>query len=392
MNRVIAHRTEQLGTAAPTPSHVLQRGAINPSPVHEVPPIVHEVLRSPGQPLDAVTRAYMEPRFGHDFSGVRMHTDEKAAESARAVNALAFTVGRDVVFGAGQYAMETNAGKNLIAHELMHVIQQGVPSMLPATSLSIDSPDSVFEQRATQFANRASQNSPSAMAEMATATSKQTVSAVIQRQGSALARQSPFGDEPTEMRQVLEASFAAGKFGCANGTSAADCYGRLDAGARLILKSLYNRLTRFGLWSYISYAWGIWTRDSGGAQFVVKDSAKFLSALVSDPRFCLDTPLGGLLHKGSTSVREISDSDSLHLSLGSGNSVSAHIDKISPAIGREASFRCRYDPIASAAHLGREVMPSKIPGLQIFPEPRPTHGVPDQRETPPDFIRLEIRF
>ena len=72
---------------------ILQRAAVNDSPVHEVPPIVHEVLSSPGQPLDAQTRAYMEPRFGHDFSGVRVHTDAKAMESARTVNARAYTHG-----------------------------------------------------------------------------------------------------------------------------------------------------------------------------------------------------------------------------------------------------------------------------------------------------------
>jgi hypothetical protein len=88
------------------------------------PPIVHEVLRSPGQPLDVETRAFMEPRFGHDFSQVRVHTDAHAAESAHMVNALAFTVGRDVVFGAGQYAPKTMAGKRLVAHELTHVAQQ----------------------------------------------------------------------------------------------------------------------------------------------------------------------------------------------------------------------------------------------------------------------------
>jgi uncharacterized protein DUF4157 len=89
-----------------------------------VPPIVHEVLRSPGRPLDATTRAFMEPRFGHDFSNVRVHTDADAAESARAVNALAYTVGRNIVFGAGQYAAGTNAGQRLLAHELTHAIQQ----------------------------------------------------------------------------------------------------------------------------------------------------------------------------------------------------------------------------------------------------------------------------
>jgi Zn-dependent peptidase ImmA (M78 family) len=89
-----------------------------------VPPIVHEVLRSPGQPLDPATRAFMEPRFGHDFSRVRVHADARAAESARAVNALAYAVGRDVVFGAGRHAPQTKAGQALLAHELAHVVQQ----------------------------------------------------------------------------------------------------------------------------------------------------------------------------------------------------------------------------------------------------------------------------
>ena len=88
------------------------------------PSIVDEVIRSPGQPLDPPTRAFMEPRFGHDFSQVRIHTDAKAAESARAVNALAYTVGRDVVFGAGKYAPQSHEGRRLMAHELTHVVQQ----------------------------------------------------------------------------------------------------------------------------------------------------------------------------------------------------------------------------------------------------------------------------
>jgi len=103
---------------------ILQRAAINSSPEHDVPPIAHDVLRSPGQPLDAETRTFMEPRFGHDFSHVRVHTDAKAAESARAVNALAYTVVRDVVFGAGLYQPKTDKGRQLLAHELTHVIQQ----------------------------------------------------------------------------------------------------------------------------------------------------------------------------------------------------------------------------------------------------------------------------
>jgi hypothetical protein len=82
-------------------------------------------LSGRGQPLPESARNFFEPRFGYDFSQVRVHTDATAAETARALNARAFTVGRDVVFGAGQYAPETSQGKKLLAHELTHVVQQG---------------------------------------------------------------------------------------------------------------------------------------------------------------------------------------------------------------------------------------------------------------------------
>jgi hypothetical protein len=92
------------------------------------PRVVHDVARAPGRPLDPATRGFMEARFGHDFSRVRVHSDEMAAESSRAINALGYTVGRDIVFGRGQYAPETPAGRRLIAHELTHVVQQGASS------------------------------------------------------------------------------------------------------------------------------------------------------------------------------------------------------------------------------------------------------------------------
>jgi outer membrane protein OmpA-like peptidoglycan-associated protein len=161
----------------------LQRAAISPSPVHEVPSIVHEVLRSPGQPLDGTTRAFMEPHFDQnfgrvqarsapfasiqthpmvnvsqdrfeqeadrkadavmrgpqprrsmlpmsDFSHVRVHNDTQAHEAARVVNAEAFTVGSHVVFAAGRYAPATNRGQYLLAHELTHCVQQqATPSL-----------------------------------------------------------------------------------------------------------------------------------------------------------------------------------------------------------------------------------------------------------------------
>lgn len=90
----------------------------------EAPPIVHEVLSSPGRPLDAAAKAFFAPRFGHDFSQVRVHTDAAAAQSARAVDASAYTVGRDIVFASGKYEPATDNGRRLLAHELTHVAQQ----------------------------------------------------------------------------------------------------------------------------------------------------------------------------------------------------------------------------------------------------------------------------
>lgn len=97
-----------------------------------VPPVIQEIVQSPGKPLDPATRAFMEPRFSHDFSHVRIHTDGKAAESARALNASAYTVGNAVVFGSGRFAPSTPAGRLLIAHELSHTIQQS-SSEIPLT-------------------------------------------------------------------------------------------------------------------------------------------------------------------------------------------------------------------------------------------------------------------
>src|SRR5262249_13636546 len=81
------------------------------------PQSVREVLRSPGAPLDATTRNFFEPRFGHDFNNVRVHTDAPAAASAREINAAAFTVGQHMVFGSGMLAPSTHGGRRLLAHE-----------------------------------------------------------------------------------------------------------------------------------------------------------------------------------------------------------------------------------------------------------------------------------
>jgi hypothetical protein len=110
-----------------TPSAPLPMSTAPGAPVNtggEAPDIVNKALGSPGRPLDAPTRAYFESHLGRHFSDVRIHTGPQADASARSVQAIAYTVGRDVVFGHGQYDPHTNDGRRLLAHELVHVVQQ----------------------------------------------------------------------------------------------------------------------------------------------------------------------------------------------------------------------------------------------------------------------------
>jgi peptidoglycan/xylan/chitin deacetylase (PgdA/CDA1 family) len=156
-------------------ANTLQLSANHVGVTNAVPPIVQEVLYSPGQPLDAATRAFMEPRFGHDFSQVRVHTDGKASKSAHAVNALAYTVGRHVVFRAGQFTPTTDAGRGLLAHELAHVIQQERQSDLSKVPLQIGRPGAVHEQQAESAVkaiavNRPAPTQPSAAPQLMRAT------------------------------------------------------------------------------------------------------------------------------------------------------------------------------------------------------------------------------
>jgi outer membrane protein OmpA-like peptidoglycan-associated protein len=105
---------------------LVQRLSVGPTRnAGSAPQIVDDVLRSPGHALDNKTRGFMESRFGADFGGVRVHTDAKAAESAHKVDARAYTVRRDIVFGSGEYQPHTDSGRKILAHELSHTLQQG---------------------------------------------------------------------------------------------------------------------------------------------------------------------------------------------------------------------------------------------------------------------------
>jgi hypothetical protein len=127
-----------------------------------------------GESLDGRSQAFFESRFRHNFSKVRVHTDGKAAQSAAAVNALAYTVGNDIVFGSARYRPETPAGQRLLAHELTHVVQQsGAP---PSISGLVSAPGDPAEQEADRAA--------SAVSTGQTATVKPSArTSLIQRQG-----------------------------------------------------------------------------------------------------------------------------------------------------------------------------------------------------------------
>ncbi len=128
----------------------LQREAAGSDPVG-VPPPVHDVLRRPGRALDLETRSFMESRFGQDFSHVRVHADGIAARSARSVNAQAYTVGRDIVFGEGSYVPHSREGRKLLAHELTHVVQQD--GATADGDLTISHPHDSHERQAEQIAD-----------------------------------------------------------------------------------------------------------------------------------------------------------------------------------------------------------------------------------------------
>src|SRR5437879_13681969 len=151
-------------TEAVTPAAVmhLQKTAGNASVSaaleEQEPSLVKDVVGSGGgSPLDRDTRGFMESRLGADFSDVRVHTDGKAAESARSVQAYAYTVGNDVVFQSDKYAPDSDSGQRLLAPELTHVVQQrsgpvdGTPA---AGGIKISHPSDSFEQAAESDADR----------------------------------------------------------------------------------------------------------------------------------------------------------------------------------------------------------------------------------------------
>jgi hypothetical protein len=220
-----AGRTDALPPAAVL--H-LQRAAGNASvaslleaegPEHDEPsPVKDAVGSGGGQPLDTSTRHFMESRFGNDFGDVRVHTDAMASDSAKAVQAHAYTVGNDIVFQSGNYAPETDAGRHMLAHELTHVVQQrsGPVSGTPAPGgIKISDPSDSFEQEAERHAGAIMSQTPPAEAPAAAAQATpvqrtEQDAPPVQRageeelQGSFVQRQ---GEEDRKDEEMVQGSF-----------------------------------------------------------------------------------------------------------------------------------------------------------------------------------------
>lgn len=162
----------------------LQRKAAGTPAGHEAPSIVHDVIASSGQALDAVTQSDMERRFAHDFSRVRIHTDARAAASAQAVQAHAYTVGQHVVFGAGRFAPTTHEGRHLLAHELAHTVQQENAGERRQHRLIVRDSDSADERAADRAADIAVRGGAHARPPLVTGHS--TPGRALQRKGSGL--------------------------------------------------------------------------------------------------------------------------------------------------------------------------------------------------------------
>lgn len=178
----------------------VQRRALSSSmpfcPTH----VVSDVLSEEGQDLDESTRMFMETELGHDFRRVRVHTNARASESARAVNALAYTVGTDIVFASGSYQPNTHAGRHLIAHELVHTLQQNSQPRGQQAKLEIGEENDEFEGEADRIADQVMRRSFTGAVPLPPPPQlpKSSIAPLIQRTPADAAAVQPERDESSE--------------------------------------------------------------------------------------------------------------------------------------------------------------------------------------------------
>jgi Domain of unknown function (DUF4157) len=255
---------------------------------NEVPPIVQEVLSSTGQLLDSDTRDFMESRFGHDFSQVRVHTDERAVESTQAVNARAYTVGQDVVFGQGEYAPETMEGEKLLAHELTHVVQQAGLSTMLCTSLIVDPTDSSMEHEASSVGNIIERDEAFGVwqHEYKISESGKSMTYVVQQEGQSdlnlmqshrcIQRQtastgvplsSPWDDLPITAQEVIDKTY----------------FNTLKPEEQSAFRAVYSALVAEGLRKEVVHVVKVYKGKVRGIEAITKSS--LIDQLLSNPRF-----------------------------------------------------------------------------------------------------------
>lgn len=194
MKQWLQQKAPTVSSSAPMLASVLQRKSENAgrnARGHSaVPPVVHEAVRSPGQPLEPMTRGFFEARFGYDFGDVRVHSDARAVESARAVDAVAYAVGPDIGFQGNKYRPGSVDGRKLLAHELTHVVQQSLPE---GTSGS----EEAAEEEANRNAVASEGNSPLTVTHAA-------AGGEIQRQPAATGGNTK--EAPTDIDKVVRAA------------------------------------------------------------------------------------------------------------------------------------------------------------------------------------------
>ena len=195
----------------------------------------------------------------------------------------------------------------------------------------------------------------------------------------------PFDQQPPALRAIIRYAQPARWF--------AD----LPQQNRTALTSIFNRLCKFGLLCHIQHVTRVEDRETPAqipfifgtfdvpgkepkAVFATPSSSEFLAAMLATSRFCMATGLGNIAHRSQPSFREISNSDSLHISIGPGNQFDAHIDRYSPAPKTQGKHCSNAATPESVAHITRELFPEilrpVLPGLELFPEPPPRAPVP----------------
>jgi hypothetical protein len=215
----------------------------------------------------------------------------------------------------------------------------------------------------------------------------------------------PFERQPAELQKVLQRS----------SNDPAAWFRKLDPKNRFALTSIFNRLCRYKLWCYVIQLLKIVPGEApfaGGridvpgstpsVHFLSSSGDILLKALMSTGHFCMAHGAGASQHPGQTTLREISDSDSMHISIGPGNQFDVHIDLYSPVPEHPGSSFCSNAPTPAALrHIGRELVPeivrkkTGIPGVQLFPDFEPSPRLPSSRpdaNPPPPIVGVTWRF